>query len=196
MTGERSGQRIAVLDTETNWEGALMSVGAVVAEEGLLLPEDHVYYALPEECAVGGLYEDALDLGGDLTPEWTVRESAVGRLAAFLREHGVTEIFAYNAAFDRRLLPELAGWRWYDIMRVAPYRRYNPYITDRDACGGTGRLKRYGVESVLRLMTGSADYREKHNALADAADELTIMRLLGAELSLYRAEAALAPLPL
>lgn len=196
MTGERPGRKIAVLDTETNWEGALMSVGAVVAEEGLFLPEDHVYFALREECAVGGLYGDALDLGGDLTPEWTARENAVGRLAAFLREHGVTEIFAYNAAFDRRLLPELSGWRWYDIMRVAPYRRYNPYITDRDACGGTGRLKRYGVESVLRLMTGSVDYREKHNALADAADELTIMRLLGAELSLYRAEAALAPLPL
>ena len=41
-------------------------------------------------------------------------------------------------------------------------------------------LKRgYGVEPMLRLLSGNGCYRESHNAILDARDELEIMRLLG-----------------
>ena len=42
-----------------------------------------------------------------------------------------------------------------------------------------GRLKSgYGVENVLNLF-GERDYREVHNALCDAVDELRIIKYLG-----------------
>ena len=37
----------------------------------------------------------------------------------------------------------------------------------------------YGVESMLRMLSGNCTYRETHNALFDALDELEIVRLLG-----------------
>ena len=89
-------------------------------------------------------------------------------------------VFAYNAAFDRNHLPELGGLTWYDIMRVAAYRQHNPRIPAAADCYATGRLKRgYGVEPMLRLLSGDRRYKETHNALFDAVDELEIMRLLG-----------------
>ena len=36
----------------------------------------------------------------------------------------------------------------------------------------------YDVESMLRLLSGNCTYRETHNALLDALDELEIIRLL------------------
>ena len=42
------------------------------------------------------------------------------------------------------------------------------------------RLKRgYGVEDVLRMLSQRNLYRETHNAVLDAQDELEIMKLLG-----------------
>jgi len=63
---------------------------------------------------------------------------------------------------------------------VAAYRQYNPAIPAWAECCGTGRLKRgYGVEPMLRILSGQSSYRETHNALEDALDELKIMELLG-----------------
>ncbi len=50
-----------------------------------------------------------------------------------------------------------------------------------------GRLRHgYGVEPILRLLSGNSAYRETHNALQDALDELTIMELLGHPPAAYR----------
>ena len=71
-------------------------------------------------------------------------------------------------------------------MRLAAYRQYNPRIPAWADCCSTGRLKRdYGVESMLRLLSGTRAYRETHNALFDALDELEIMRLLGHRVENY-----------
>jgi hypothetical protein len=97
----------------------------------------------------------------------------------FLSAHAVNAIFAYNAGFDYRHLPELSRFAWFDIMRLAAYKQYNPKIPPCADCFGTGRLKRgYGVESVYRMLSGNRAYRELHNALTDALDELEIMRRL------------------
>ena len=66
-----------------------------------------------------------------------------------------------------------------DIMRLAAYRQHNPKIPANADCSSTGRLKRgYGVEAMLRLLSGNRTYHESHNAFFDTIDELEIMRLL------------------
>ena len=64
-------------------------------------------------------------------------------------------------------------------MRLAAYKQYNPKIPTYADCCSTGRLKRgYGVEPMLRLLSGNHTYHESHNAFHDAMDELEIMKLL------------------
>jgi hypothetical protein len=119
-------------------------------------------------------------------PILCTRGEAIADLRAWFRRHGVSSIFAYNACFDRNHLPELRDFDWYDIMRLAAYRQYNPKIPTYADCCSTGRLKRgYGVEPMLRLLSGKCTYCESHNAFYDAMDELEIMRLLQFRLKEY-----------
>lgn len=96
------------------------------------------------------------------------------------------KIFAYNASFDKKHLPEYSEYQWYDIMRLAEYRQYNSSIPSSADCYKTGRLKRgYGVENILKMLSGNHRYYETHNAVLDAEDELQIMQLLGHGLNEY-----------
>ena len=176
----------AVIDTETNWENQVMSIGTVIAEEGTFRPLAAKYHVLTPEYLVGGMFSGVLFPDGRLKPLVAPRPAVMENLNDWLRRYDVASIFAYNAAFDHKLLPELDGFAWYDIMRLAAYRQYNPSIPADAECCATGRLKRnYGVEPMLRLLSGEQTYRETHNALYDAVDELTIMRLLGHPLERY-----------
>lgn len=176
---------IAVIDTETNWRDQVMSIGTVIVrEENLCAVEQH-YCVLTPEYQIGGMYDSALcpDAPGTVLCS---RAEALGFLRERLQTHGVRKLFAYNACFDRNHLPELRCYEWYDIMRIAAYRQTNPAIpVTADFCS-TGRLKRgYGVEAMLRLLSGKTSYQETHNALDDALDELEIIRLLGHRVSDY-----------
>lgn len=83
-------------------------------------------------------------------------------------------------------MPEMRSFDWYDIMRLAAYRQSNPKIPASAECCSTGRLKRgYGVEAMLRLLSGNYTYCESHNAFYDALDELEIMRLLRHPITKY-----------
>ena len=87
-------------------------------------------------------------------------------------------VFAYNASFDARCLPELYQYNWLDVLLLAAYKQHNPAIPSSAKCCGTGRLKSgYKVEDIL-YMFGEDDYMELHNALTDAMDELRIMSYL------------------
>ena len=176
----------AVIDTETNWEDQVMSIGTVIADSETFQPVFAKYHILPAYCEVGGMYYDALFLEPPVKPICCTRQAAMKDILSMCRQYGVTAIFAYNARFDKIHLPELNALQWYDIMRLAAYRQHNPKIpANADLCG-TGRLKRgYGVESILRLLSGNYGYCETHNAIFDALDELEIMRLLGHSLSSY-----------
>jgi len=170
---------IALIDTETNWSDAVMSIGTVIADSVTFAPVKGFYHVLDPEYRVGGIFEEALCLNA---PETIIcsRQAALSSIRAQLEAFGVRDLYAYNACFDRRHLPELREYRWYDIMQVAAYRQYNPAIPAWAECCGTGRLKRgYGVEPMLRILSGQSSYRETHNALEDALDELKIMELLG-----------------
>ncbi len=178
--------RFAVIDTETTWSDMVMSIGTVIAESDTFELIDKRYYIITPYKNYGGMYTDAL-YANNLEPDLECsRERAIDELRRFLAEHNVTSMYAYNAAFDYRHLPELRHLAWHDIMRLAAYRQHNPKISSCAECYKTGRLKSgYGVESIYRLLSEDVKYCETHNALYDAIDELEIMRLLNHELCRY-----------
>lgn len=172
-------ETFAVIDTETNWADQVMSIGTVIADAATFEPVEASYHVLPIECEIGGMYCDTLFLETPVPPILCTRAEAIDDLRTQFRQHGAHSIFAYNACFDCNHLPELRDFDWYDIMRLAAYRQYNPKIPAHADCCSTGRLKRgYGVEAMLRLLSGKSTYQESHNALFDAMDELKIMQLL------------------
>lgn len=178
--------RFAVIDTETNWDDQVMSIGTVIADADTFEAIEAKYYILPIECQVGGMYYDTLFIETPVRPILCTRAESIVDLRVWFSQYGVHSIFAYNACFDRNHLPELRDFDWYDIMRLAAYRQHNPKIPANADCCSTGRLKRgYGVEPMLRLLSGNRTYQESHNALFDAMDELEIMRLLAHRVFCY-----------
>lgn len=176
----------AVLDTETNWNDAVMSIGIVIADECTLSAVDSRYYVLTPESQIGGMYSGVMDLVPEKETIFTSRQGAMDDIRRWLQTAGVYNIFAYNACFDCKHMPELSWLNWYDIMRIAAYRQHNRYIPADAPCCSTGRLKsHYGVEPMLRLLRQDPTYSETHNALYDAVDELSIMKLLRLKLSAY-----------
>ena len=171
--------KFAVIDTETNWSDQVMSIGTVIADAVTFTPIEAKYHILPIEGEIGGMYESTLFSKTPVKPILCTRAEALADLRTWFHQHGVRSIFAYNACFDRNHLPELRDFDWYDIMRLAAYRQYNHKIPANADCCATGRLKRgYGVEPMLRLLSGKCTYCESHNAFHDAMDELEIMKLM------------------
>lgn len=52
--------RFAVIDTETNWNDEVMSIGVVVADAETKKEIDSVYYIIEPEYRVGGMYSNEL----------------------------------------------------------------------------------------------------------------------------------------
>ena len=170
----------AVIDTETNWADQVLSVGTVIADCDTFCPVDARYHILTPEFEIGGMYENELFVESDPAPIICSRREALEELKTWLKSYGVTDLYAYNASFDRNHLPEFSNFGWHDIIRIAAYRQHNPKIPRNADCCSTGRLKRnYGVEPMLRLLSNNRTYHEVHNAIYDALDELEIMHLLG-----------------
>jgi len=177
---------IAVIDTETTWGNVVMSIGVVIADSSDYAPLDTGYFVLDPEYREGGLFSHELFLIPEKDTTVTSRKDALGKIDGWFKSEGVTHIYAYNASFDKSHLREFSSFAWYDIMRLAAYKQYNPFIPDDAVCCKTGRLKRdYGVEPMTRLISGNRRYCEMHNALQDAIDELDIMRMLGLPVEAY-----------
>jgi hypothetical protein len=176
----------AVIDTETNWDDRVMSIGFVIADGNTFHPILSKYYILTPEKLVGGMFSDTLYVDTVKVDFEGSRREALLDMKRCLAETNTAKLFAYNASFDYRHLPELSTFAWYDIMRLAAYRQHNHKIPPYADCYGTGRLKRdYGVEPILRMLSGKTSYFEQHNALTDAFDELQIMVLLNHKLEKY-----------
>ena len=183
--GTQMIEKFAVVDTETNWNDEVMSIGVVIADAKTQEKSDSIYYIITPEYRVGGMFSNELRPDGE-DVHIADRRQALQEIRQWLDSYHVQKLFAYNASFDRNHLPEYAGYQWYDIMRLAAYRQYNRAIPDTADCYKTGRLKwGYGVEAVLKMLSGDKRYRETHNAVSDAEDELRIMQLLGHEISVY-----------
>ena len=188
LLDEKAGgivDKFAVIDTETNWNDEVMSIGVVVAESKNKKKIDSKYYIIAPEYRVGGMYSNELrpdEKGARVTS----RRQALKEIRQWLDTYDVRKIFAYNASFDKKHLPEYSGYQWYDIMRLAAYRQYNRAIPSSVDCYKTGRMKYgYGVEDILKMISKNNRYRETHNAILDAEDELRIMQLLEHEIGKY-----------
>ena len=176
---------IAVIDTETNWNNEVMSIGIAIASSDDFKCIDKAYYIITPEYKVGGFFSSALHVR-DVYEKLCTRANAISEVQAFLDSYGVTKILAYNAKFDFSHLEDLSGYEWLDIMRLAAYKQYNTAIPDDLPCCKTGRLKtNYGVEPIMCLLTGNRRYMETHNAVLDAVDELKIVELLGRTIEEY-----------
>lgn len=177
-------KRFAVIDTETNWNDEVMSIGVLIANSKDFNHTDSRYYILPREEKVGGMYSKAMrKTSHDILTGH--RFDVIDDLKMLLNSNGVDDLFAYNASFDKRHLPELSDFSWHDIMKVAAYKQHNPHIPNHLPCCKTGRLKRgFGVEAMLQIL-GVEDYCETHNAIIDARDELRIMKILDYEIDFY-----------
>lgn len=176
----------AVIDTETNWYDAVMSIGVIIADADTFEPIASKYYIITPEHKVGGMFSHTLFFEDKKLNFECSRKMALDDLVSCFDTNKVADIFAYNASFDYRHLPELSAFTWYDIMKLAAYRQHNPKIPQNADCYKTGRLKcGYGVEAILRLLSDDAQYCEQHNALTDAHDELKIMSFLQHKLDRY-----------
>lgn len=180
-------ENFAVIDTETNWNDEVMSIGIVIADGSTKEKIASKYYIITPEYRVGGMFSHELR-SSENEARITDRKQALGELKQWMGSYQVRKLFAYNATFDKKHLPEYASYQWYDIMRLAAYQQYNKAIPASAECCKTGRLKRgYGVEDILKMLSGNNRYRETHNAVTDAEDELKIMKLLGYGISEYAA---------
>lgn len=176
----------AVIDTETNWSDSVMSIGVVIAEKATFKAVDKKYYIITPECNSGGMYSSVLDLKNVKVSLKEKRKNVMSDLINTLESYDIDSIFAYNANFDCKHMKELNKYKWFDIMRLAAYKQYNKAIPEDAQCCKTGRLKSgFGVEPVMNMLLGSQDYKEVHNALCDAVDELKIMKLLGHKIEKY-----------
>lgn len=179
-------EKFAVIDTETNYEDEVISIGMVIAEAATYRIVDRLYLIVYPACNKPAMFSAELRHPRAKIDAVAVREDAIAMMRDMLARHGVGALFAYNAKFDCRHLPELGEFHWYDIMRLAAYRQYNPGIPEDAPCCKTGRLKSgYGVEQVYAMLAPRSRYSEVHNALTDAEDELRIMQMMGHEISLY-----------
>lgn len=179
-------QRFAVIDTETTWSDRVMSIGVVIADTNSKEVIDSKYYMLAPEYQEGGMYSYELKMPGIKETIIDDRKQILKQISELLKANNVEKILAYNANFDMGHLPELSSFVWCDIMRLAAYRQYNKMIPADTKFCSTGRMKRgYGVEPILRMLSGDDKYHEKHNAYYDAMDELRIVQLLGHSLDTY-----------
>lgn len=177
---------IAVIDTETNFDDEVISIGVVIADSELYTPEEKLYLILTPECEKPAMFSDTLVHTRAQADAVVGRGEAIRRVKRLLSDYDVEMLFAYNANFDKGHLPEMQRYGWYDIMRLASYRQYNSKIPPECECCKTGRMKcGYGAEAIYRMLTEDRWYQEIHNALTDAEDELEIMRLLGHSLDVY-----------
>lgn len=175
----------AVIDTETNWNNEVMSVGVVIGDAAEFNVVDKRYYVIHPECEVGGMYAHVLrDINKDLITDCS-RSNAVKDIVNLLTKYNVKEILAYNAPFDYKCLRELNNYVWRDILPIAANRNTNSMLPDNCEYFRTGLLKRgRGVENVMRLIYFRG-YTEMHNGLQDALDELQLMQLLNQPLDVY-----------
>lgn len=181
---------ISVIDVETTFSGAVMSIGVVIADAIELTLQKSKYYIISDYQNEGGLFSNRLWDSYETKPIVRSLNDVMDEISKMLQFYGVTAVFAYNAAFDKKHLPDL-GVRWYDIAKIAAYKQYNKKLPPDEKYCATGRLKRYGLEHIMRLMTKDNSYCETHNAIIDAMDELKIMRMLELPIDVFYSHAVL-----
>ena len=181
----KTGSNFAIIDTETNFNDEVMSIGVVISNSKNFNVIEKKYYIISPECTIEGKYSDKLVFKEIMSENYS-RKNAVDDVLNLFKKYDISCIFAYNAHFDFSHLPELSEFNWYDIMKVAMNKKFNSKIQSNMEISSNGNLKRnYGEEEIMKLLSGDKEYKETHNALCDAIDELKIMKLLNHGLEAY-----------
>lgn len=128
--------RFAVIDTETTWGDKVMSIGVVISDEDTKKEVVSKYYIITPEFRNGGMFSYTLNDAPQEKTFYMTRKEAIKDLVSLLGEKSVNTIFAYNANFDYKHLPELRMYKWVDIMKIAAYRQYNHFIPRNAECCG------------------------------------------------------------
>lgn len=177
-------ENFAVIDVETNFEDKVVSIGVIISD-GYFNIIDGEYYLVKEEMNKPCMYSGALHIPHDYDTSITKYEKAVLSINSLLTSKNISRVFAYNAHFDKKHLPEMSSYKWYDIVKVAAYAQHNPYLPTNIDVHSSGRMKKgYKCEDMYRIL--SKKYKkELHNAVIDAEDELNIMKMLGYNIDYY-----------
>lgn len=188
-----TGKTFAVLDTETTWSDprrlkfgnkyvdTIFSIGVIIADAKTFEIIHALYYILLPESTEDGMYAGELEMAPKSITKKCTREECISELKNTFMQYRVHDIFAYNASFDFRHLPELMDYSWHDIMRKAAYKQFNSWLDTFPAENffSTGLLRRgRGVEHIYALLKGDEYFSETHCAIFDALDELFIMKRL------------------
>lgn len=185
----------SVIDVETNFDNEIISLGIVISEwDNFSIIENH-YFIFSPECQKTSLYFGQLFQTRDKNINLTkgIRSANISELINLLKKYNIKNIFAYNANFDMRCLPELNEYKWFDIMKIAAYKQHNDYLPDTLEYCKTGRLKsNYSFEVLYKLISNNPYYVESHNALDDATDELSFMHILNKPKILYMENAMIS----
>ena len=144
----------AVIDTETNWNNEVMSIGVVIAEKNTFKKVDDLYFIFDPEYKIGGMFSMVLPVKGRAPKDLLfTRKIAMEKFKEAFEKYGVKDLFAYNGTFDKNLLNELASYRWFDIMKIAAYRQYNVIVD----------IRKYITLYMMQLMNlRLCGYLEKH----------------------------------
>ena len=96
-------KRFAVIDTETNWNNNVMSIGVLIAKCNNFKRTDSRYYIIPQEEKVGGMYSKSMRTTNHeiLTGQ---RFEVIDDVKSILESNGVDDLLAYNASFDKNHL--------------------------------------------------------------------------------------------
>lgn len=181
-----SKEKIAVIDTETNNDGELLSVGVVFADKESFTPIGRKYYVVDPAYKKPSMFFMSIFNEKAGLFRKVKRQQLASEIVALLKENNAKSIFAYNAAFDYKLLDELHDYPWYDIMKLAAYKQYNDKIPAECEFCSTGRLRYdYGAEAIYKLLSGDEKFIELHNAILDASCELKIIEMLKYPFSAY-----------
>ena len=94
----------AVVDTETNWNNEVMSIGIVIAEKNTFKKVDDLYFIFDPEYRVGGMFSMVLPVKGRAQKDiLTSRIRAMKKIKLLFAKYEVKQLFAYNASFDKNL---------------------------------------------------------------------------------------------
>ena len=114
--------KFAVIDTETNWNDEVMSIGVVIADWETKEKAGSVYYIIDPEYKAGGMFSYELRLD-DKNAHITSRKQALQEIKEWLASYGVEEIFAYNASFDMESINGMILCVWPHTGNITgPYR--------------------------------------------------------------------------
>lgn len=95
-----------------------MSIGVVVADSKTLNKVDSKYYIITPEYKTGGMYNAQLSIGEEGACI-AGRGQALKEIRQWLDIYHVQTLFAYNASFDKKHLPEFSKYAWYDIALIS-----------------------------------------------------------------------------